>query len=89
LFPIHVHGVDIHIGKQTDVVADFDVQALDSSLDPPFYVDGHSHFPVFLADNADFVATANLRGSYEYRTTMIDQQGNGWLIVAKFAVGPK
>jgi hypothetical protein len=89
LFPIHVHGIDIHNGQETPVVADFDVPALDSSLDPPFDVDGHSHFPVFLADNADFVPMPNLRGSYEYRTTMIDQQGNGWLIVARFAVGPK
>jgi hypothetical protein len=89
LFPFHVDGVDIHNGENTDVVADFDVPALDSSLDPPFFVDGHSHFPIFLADNADFVSAPNLRGSYEYRTTMIDQQGNGWLVVAKFAVGPK
>lgn len=88
LFPIHVESLAFHNGQRIPDVGVFDVPALESWT-PPFSVDGHSHFPVFLADNADFVPMANLRGSYEYRTTIIDQQGNGWLVVAKFAVGPK
>ena len=70
-------------------MAVFDVPALDSNLTPPFTVDGHSHFPIFLADNVDFVSMQNLRGSYKYRTTITDKQGNGWLVVAQFAIGPK
>lgn len=89
LFPIHVESLAFHNGQRIPDVGVFDVPKLDSNLNPPFYVDGHSHFPIFLADNADFVPMPNLRGSYEYRTTMIDQQGNGWLIVAEFAIGPK
>ena len=89
LFPIHVSSTDLHNGRKFSDVAAFDVPPLDQSLDPPFNVDGHSHFPMFLADVADFgPAGAKLPGSYEYRTVMTDQSGNGWFIRAHFAVGP-
>src|SRR5262249_38663363 len=55
LFPMHVSGVSYHNNEVFDpFFADFLVPALDASLTPPFAVDGHSHFPVFTADNADF-----------------------------------
>jgi len=54
---------------------------------PPFHVAGHSHFPIFFADNADFgPRRTKLLGSYEYRISIIDQRGNGWSIVAHFTV---
>ncbi len=88
LFPIHVSARHRHNGKPF-TVEDFEVPALDQNLAPPFNVDGHSHFPFFNADNADFGPPgANLRGSYEYQIVMIDQLGNGWYIVAHFAVAP-
>lgn len=88
LFPIHVSAVDVHNGKLFSNAADFDTPALDT-IDPPFFVDGHSHFPVFIADNADFgPAGANLLGSYDYRIVMTDSSGNGWLIRAHFEVAP-
>jgi hypothetical protein len=90
LFPIHVTGVSYHNNKVFDpALADGFVPALDANLDPPFHVDGHSHFPLFSADNADFgPAGAKLNGSYVYRYMMIDQSGNGWSIEAHFTVTP-
>jgi hypothetical protein len=88
LFPISVFAENIHNGKRFSVVAAFDVPALDA-ISPPFAVDGHSHFPIFLADNADFGPPgAKLRGSYRFRITMVDQSGAGWKIDAHFTVAP-
>jgi hypothetical protein len=90
LFPIHVKGVTLHNGADFNpFVADFFVPKLDANLNPPFNVDGHSHFPVFVADNADFGPPgAKLLGHYVYRLTIIDQSGNGWGIRARFTIGP-
>ena len=89
LFPIHLKGIDLHNEKMFSLLAEFDVPPLDEHLNPPFDVDGHSHFPIFLADNADFgPPSAKLGGSYEYQSTMIDRSGNGWRIEAHFAVAP-
>ncbi len=52
LFPIHVEGISTHNGQAFNpYVASFDVPALNTI---GFSVDGASHFPVFIADNADF-----------------------------------
>lgn len=90
LFPIQVSGTDAHNGKDFSFLADFPVPPLDDpTLTPSFDVDGHSHFPLFIADNADFGPPgAKLPGSYNYQIKMIDQLGNGWLIEAHFAVAP-
>lgn len=89
LFPIHVEGISTHNGKMFDPwLTAFDVPALDENLDPPFDVDGHSHVPIFIADNADFGPGGNLRGSYTYQLTMLDATGNGWLVEAHFAIAP-
>lgn len=89
LFPIHVEGISTHNGKVFDPwLTSFDVPALDENLDPPFDVDGHSHFPIFIADNADFGPGGKLRGSYTYEITMVDSEGNGWQIKAHFAIAP-
>jgi hypothetical protein len=69
------------------VLADFDIPPLDASLDPPFYVDGHSHFPVLLADNSDFgPAGVDPAGDYTWTVTMRDQTGSGWRITARFSI---
>lgn len=87
LFPIHVRSTERLNGKAYSFVADFDVPALDDSLTPPFDVDGHSHFPVFLASNADFgLPGVRPQGVHEFRTTMLDTLGNGWRIEAVFTV---
>ena len=89
LFPIHVEGVSLHNGQMFNPwLASFDVPALDQ-IDPPFLVDGSSHFPVHIADNADFGPPgAKLRGSYVFRLQITDATGNGWKVEAHFAVGP-
>jgi hypothetical protein len=88
LFPIHVSGATWRNGAIFNAnVVTSDIPPLDASLDPPFNVDGHSHFPFFVADNLDFgPAGTKPQGNYEYRLTMLDQQGNGWSIVIKFTI---
>ena len=89
LFPIHVTLKDLHSGKVFSGVQEFDVPKLDGNLDPPFAVDGHSHFPVFIGDNADFGPPGGqVRGSYVYEITMIDQLGNGWRVEGHFVIAP-
>jgi len=89
LFPIHVNATSTHNGRPFSTVFDGDVLALDGNLNPPFAVDGHSHFPFFLADNADFGPPGGkLNGSYTWEATMTDTLGNGWSIKVHFAVAP-
>jgi hypothetical protein len=87
LFPIHVKAITLRNGADFNpYVADVAVLAL-NALTTPFNVDGASHFPVFIADNMDFAPPGTKpAGRYEYRITMLDQQGNGWSIVAQFTV---
>ncbi len=90
LFPIHVVGTDYHNGRKFSLLADFEVPPLDASLDARFAgMDGHSHFPIFIADNADFGPSgAPLAGIYRYVITMLDTTGQGWLVHASFAIVP-
>jgi hypothetical protein len=82
LFPIHLEGVTY----QNDAV--FDPALYTTDLQPTdTTTDGPSHFAIFIADNTDFGPSgANPVGSYEYRITLTDLQGNGWSIVARFWV---
>jgi hypothetical protein len=73
-------------GERFSTLTDFDVPPLDT-INPPFDVDGHSHFPVFIADNIDFgPPDANPFGLYRWQFEMIDQSGAGWRIEARFVV---
>ena len=68
-------------------VAQGTVPALDGSLDPPFAVDGHSHFPFFYVDGAIFApAGVSAPGHYEYRFTFTDMSGDGWRFNVRFEV---
>src|SRR4030095_12367251 len=90
LFPIHFSGNNVHNGKPFSFLGAADVPPLDANLNPPFDVDGHSHFPVFFADNADFGPSgANLHGSYEFQIEIIDQAGNGWGLTGTFSNPPR
>lgn len=87
IFPIHFVAYDYHNGHVFSTAADFDLPPLDATLNPPFNVDGHSHIPLFLADNADFGPPgANLSGEYLYHSTLTDATGNGWTVQARFTV---
>ena len=66
------------------------VPPLDSSIDPPFSVDGHSHFPLFGGDALEFgPAGTNPVGVYRRTWNIRDQLGNGWNIVTSYEVVPE
>ena len=59
----------------------------DPKLTPSFDVDGHSHFPVLIADNHDFMtAETDIAGAYQFHITMLDADGDGWFILVSFSV---
>jgi hypothetical protein len=88
LFPIHVTGTDYRNGRTFSVLADFEVPPLDANLGKRYAgLDGHSHFPIFIADNADFGPTGTPQGgSYSYVVTMLDKSGQGWIVVGRFDI---
>lgn len=87
LFPIHVTATSTRNGAPFSTVYVGDVPALDA-VSPPFAVDGHSHFPFFLADNADFGPPGvQVNGSYRWHVRMIDSSGNGWEVDVNFIIG--
>ena len=88
VFPIHVVGVANRDGNPFDpFLANFDVPPLTADIDPSFNVEGHSHFPIFVATNQDFDITGeDLKGRYEYVLTMTDAAGNGWTVRAHFVI---
>lgn len=89
LFPISVNGITLRQGKLFDeFLIRASVPPLDGSIDPAFNgLDGHSHFPFFVADNADFGKTKQLLpGAYTYQFTMVDASGSGWKIEVSFEV---
>lgn len=92
LFPIHISAVTYLDGAVFDpFLTAFDVPALTPTLDPRFDVDGHSHFPIFVADATDFSILppgTDLTGRYTYQVSMVDRTGNGWMIRAHFVVQP-
>lgn len=77
VFPIHVTVEFYHDDMPIDgYYWEFDVPALNMTLDPPFDVDGHSHFPIF--GQTGFSVLPNETGTVETRVSMIDADGNGW-----------
>ena len=92
LFPITITGISTRNSKVFDpALASFSVPPLDEpSLTPSFDVEGHSHFPVFIADATVFgPGDVGPAGNYKYTLTMTDQQGYGWTIHAHFVVKKK
>jgi hypothetical protein len=88
LFPVQVLGFAERNGAPFDpALANFMVPALDAELNPPFDVDGHSHFPIFVATNQEVAGAAdNVRGRYQYDITLTDDDGNGWQVRAHFVI---
>jgi hypothetical protein len=86
IFPIVTDFTTTRNGVPYDSYLGFEVPALDANLNPPFDVDGHSHFSVIGAEGAVFVPGVPARGHYEFKHTMRDQLGNGWVITARFEV---
>jgi hypothetical protein len=91
LFPIVVSGIATRNGQPFDpfLVPGLVVPPLDERVAPQFAgMEGHSHLPIFIADNQAFAIDPNtpLTGRYRYELTMRDQAGNGWDITAQFIV---
>jgi hypothetical protein len=92
LFPITITGVSTRNGKVFDAaLANSTVPPLDDpTLTPSFDVQGHSHFPFFIAEATIFgPGDVGPAGNYKYTITMADQQGNGWAIHTHFVVKKK
>ena len=86
---IHVAGQTFRNNQPWDpYLLAFDVPPLTDQLSCPFSVDGHSHFPIFIADNTSFGSGGLSTGHYEYRVRMTDTTGNGWSITVRFTVRP-
>ncbi len=62
------------------------VPPLTKDLSCPFNVDGHSHFPMFWAEDYSYGPGGPIQGHYEFRITMLDATSNGWDITIKFTV---
>ncbi len=89
LFPI---TLDITVSRNGVVFDAFGVAVppLDASLNPPFFVDGHSHFPVFLEEDSTFLPPdTDPIGEYVFRVVLTDQQGNGFVVTSSFSVVPE
>jgi hypothetical protein len=85
LFPLNISGVSYRNHKVFDpYLAYFDVPPITGM---GFINDGHSHFPMWIADAIDFGPVGTkIDGQYEYRISMIDASGNGWKITVEFEV---
>jgi hypothetical protein len=88
IFPLST-VVEIHRNGEVVDGGAFDASPLDGSLNPPFAVDGYSHAPFFLEEDLTFLPGLAATGQYAFQVRMIDQQGNGWQIVAPFQVVPE
>lgn len=87
VFPIQVTGATYRNHQLWDpYLASFSVPPLTAALSCPFAVDGHSHFPVFLADTSAFGPGGPIDGKYQFRVTMLDVTNNGWSITVTFTV---
>jgi len=87
LFPIHVAGQTFRNNQLWDPnLGTGDVPPLTPQLSCPFNVDGHSHFPMFYADDSSYGPGGPIPGHYQFRITMTDTTGNGWSITVKFTV---
>jgi hypothetical protein len=86
VFPMTISGVANHDGA----VFDPSLTNQEAPRRDDLGVDGISHYAVYTATNQDFGPPgADLAGSYEYRVTIVDVQGNGWVIVARFTLTPE
>ena len=86
IFPVHVVADGLNDGVETTLNVTFNVPPLDANLDPPFDVEGHSHFPIFFIRGLDNLPTSI--GKRGWHVTMVDQDGNGWDLTTEFDVSP-
>jgi hypothetical protein len=90
LFPMAAKGSTYQNGRLFSTPTEFTIPKLDDALNPPFHVDGHSHFPVFFADNFDFALhpERGIAGWYRFDFKVTDQTSSGWRVQADYIVRP-
>jgi hypothetical protein len=90
LFPIETCTTVTRDDGARDGPSCFLVPPLTEEIDSRFRdLDGHSHFPVFLAETAEFFPPfpdPHPQGDYQYEVEITDQEENGWKIVARFEI---
>lgn len=80
IFPISVSVAAFQNNVEVpDYGYGFDVPPLDDQLDPPFNVDGHSHFPLFDVTAMDGIP--DYPGTIENRVHIEDATGDGYDLV--------
>jgi hypothetical protein len=93
LFPIAFSGQTVRKGGVPfSASATVLVPPLNDDLSPPFFVDGHSHFPSFFFESFDFALdpSAGPIGAYEIQLSLTDKAGKiGWKLAAPFEVVPE
>jgi hypothetical protein len=89
--PITSHGETFLNGALTNpFLGDITVPSLDQFPCHPWFMDGHSHIPIFYGDSKDFGPTnINPAGTYQYRVQMRDQTGSGWNVTVQFQITAK
>ena len=86
IFPLTVDGTTLTDGVANDVLGQFTVPPINTVPEfVPAALDGYSHVPFFFLDNFDF-ASRPVTGAYEYRISITDAAGNGYLVSAPFQV---
>jgi hypothetical protein len=78
IFPMEFTADTFTDGARNDRTSSFELTALAG-------FEGHSHIPLFNISSFDF-ASRPVTGAYEYRLSLLDVSGNGYRIVAPFAV---
>jgi hypothetical protein len=88
LFPLHFDIANKKGGADFSAAGAFDVPS-HTTLDPAFAdLEGTSHLPFFVFDNADFALdkSASLAGSYQLEVKVTDAAGNGYNVIAPYTV---
>ena len=88
VFPITFELADKKNGQDFSEPGSFPVPS-HTTLDPAFAnLEGTSHFPFFLFENADFAKdpSAPLAGNYQFEVKLTDAGGNGYNLTAPFTI---
>jgi hypothetical protein len=86
LFPMHLEWDVYHDGVKDGETSTYDRPPL-PQVNPPFDVEGDSHYPQFLIINESADGSARVKaGHWEHRATLTDATGNGWIIEVRFKV---
>lgn len=90
LFPMQSSAETHRNGALFSAPFGFTVPPLDA-INPPFPVEGHSHFPLFFIENFDSALQPQLgpAGNYELMVTLTDTAGNGWQATVPYQVVPE